>query len=66
VVEALKNQPKLSALRTVVEKESLRHDILRALRYNDLLSNLTFMCGTCLRACYGGVRLSEDLDFTGG
>ncbi|HCS44188.1 MAG TPA: nucleotidyl transferase AbiEii/AbiGii toxin family protein, partial [Pseudomonas sp.] len=22
--------------------------------------------GTCLRACYGSNRLSEDLDFTGG
>jgi predicted nucleotidyltransferase component of viral defense system len=27
---------------------------------------LTFIGGTCLRACYGSARLSEDLDFTGG
>ena len=31
-----------------------------------LLKDLTFMGGTCLRACYGAQRLSEDLDFTGG
>ena len=31
-----------------------------------LLKKLTFIGGTCLRSCYGGVRLSEDLDFTGG
>nr|WP_246430953.1 nucleotidyl transferase AbiEii/AbiGii toxin family protein [Prosthecobacter dejongeii] len=31
-----------------------------------LLAGLTFIGGTCLRACYGSARLSEDLDFTGG
>jgi predicted nucleotidyltransferase component of viral defense system len=31
-----------------------------------LLKDLTFIGGTCLRACYGSARLSEDLDFTGG
>jgi predicted nucleotidyltransferase component of viral defense system len=31
-----------------------------------LLTQLTFIGGTCLRACYGSNRLSEDLDFTGG
>jgi predicted nucleotidyltransferase component of viral defense system len=31
-----------------------------------LLTQLTFIDGTCLRACYGSNRLSEDLDFTGG
>ncbi len=66
VDEALINQPHLSSLRVVVEKEILHHDILRALSKNKLLTNLTFIGGTCLRACYGGVRLSEDLDFTGG
>ncbi len=66
VTEALKNQPNLSSLRIVVEKELLHHDILRTLSQNNLLSNLTFIGGTCLRACYGGIRLSEDLDFTGG
>src|SRR3990167_5529935 len=66
VTEALKNQPNLSTLRMVVEKELLHHDILRVLSDNHLLTNLTFIGGTCLRCCYGGVRLSEDLDFTGG
>lgn len=66
VQEALKNQPNLAVLKTVVEKELLHHDILRILSQNNLLANLTFIGGTCLRACYGGVRLSEDLDFSGG
>lgn len=66
VTEALKNQPNLSTLRIVVEKELLQHDILRALSHNNLLANLTFIGGTCLRCCYGGIWLSEDLDFTGG
>jgi len=66
VTEALKNKPDLSALRIVVEKEVLHHDILRILSHNNLLKDLTFIGGTCLRACYGGIRLSEDLDFTGG
>ena len=48
------------------EKELLHHDILRILSQNNLISNLTFIGGTCLRTCYGGIRLSEDLDFTGG
>jgi predicted nucleotidyltransferase component of viral defense system len=66
VTQALKNQPNLSSLRIVVEKELLHHDILRVLSNNNLLKNLTFIGGTCLRCCYGGERLSEDLDFTGG
>lgn len=66
VTEALKNQPNLSSLRVVVEKELLHHDILRVMRDNNLATGLTFIGGTCLRCCYGGVRLSEDLDFTGG
>jgi len=66
VSEALKQNPDLSPLRIVVEKELLHHDILRILKNNNLLSKLTFIGGTALRSCYGGVRLSEDLDFTGG
>jgi hypothetical protein len=31
-----------------------------------LLTGLTFIGGTCLRACYGSARLSKDLDFIGG
>lgn len=66
VTEALKNQVHFSPLRVVVEKELLHHDILRVMRDSNLLAGLTFMGGTCLRCCYSGVRLSEDLDFTGG
>lgn len=66
VDDALKNQRHLSPLRRVVEKELLHHDILRVLNSQGLLAQLTFMGGTCLRACYGSNRLSEDLDFTGG
>jgi predicted nucleotidyltransferase component of viral defense system len=50
----------------VVEKELLYHDILREMSTAGLLKKLTFIGGTCLRACYGSNRLSEDLDFTGG
>ncbi len=66
VTEALTNKPELAPLRIVVEKELLHHEILRILSDNNLLIDLTFIGGTCLRACYGGIRLSEDLDFTGG
>jgi predicted nucleotidyltransferase component of viral defense system len=66
VDEAIKNQQHLAPLRMVVEKELLHHDILRVLSGSGLLARLTFIGGTCLRACYGSHRLSEDLDFTGG
>jgi predicted nucleotidyltransferase component of viral defense system len=66
VNEALKSRADLSTLRPVVEKELLHHDILRELSEAGLLAALTFIDGTCLRACYGSSRLSEDLDFTGG
>ena len=66
VDEALNNKQELAPLRVVVEKELLHHDILRVLSDAGLLTHLTFIGGTCLRACYGSSRLSEDLDFTGG
>jgi len=66
VDQALKNQEELAPLRIVVEKELLHHDILREMSRAGLLRDLTFIGGTCLRACYGSRRLSEDLDFTGG
>jgi predicted nucleotidyltransferase component of viral defense system len=66
VDEALKSRAELSTLRPVVEKELLHHDILRELGAAGLLAGLTFIGGTCLRACYGSARLSGDLDFTGG
>ncbi|MEX0671674.1 MAG: nucleotidyl transferase AbiEii/AbiGii toxin family protein [Pirellulales bacterium] len=66
VDEALRARADLSLLRPVVEKELLHHDILREMSQAGLLVGLTFIGGTCLRACYGSSRLSEDLDFTGG
>lgn len=66
VNEALRNRAELAPLRVVVEKELLHHEILLALSRSGLLHGLTFIGGTCLRACYGSSRLSEDLDFTGG
>jgi predicted nucleotidyltransferase component of viral defense system len=66
VDEALNNKQEVARLRVVVEKELLHHDILRVLSGAGLLTQLTFIGGTCLRACYGSNRLSEDLNFTGG
>lgn len=66
VDEALNNKQEVARLRVVVEKELLHHDILQVLSGAGLLTQLTFIGGTCLRACYGSNRLSEDLDFTGG
>jgi len=51
--EALRNLPGHAPLRAVVEKELLHHDILREMNAAGLLSSLTFIGGTCLRACYG-------------
>lgn len=66
VSQATKNLIELAPLQTVVEKELLHHDIIREMSMAGLLGGLTFIGGTCLRACYGSNRLSEDLDFTGG
>lgn len=66
VNQALGNETELTQLRAVVEKELLHHDILLAMSESGLLQQLCFIGGTCLRACYGSNRLSEDLDFTGG
>jgi len=66
VDEALANRVDLAPLRPVVEKELLHHDILREMSQAGLLAKLTFIGDTCLRACYGSSRLSEDLNFTGG
>lgn len=66
VDEALRSRADHAALRPVVEKELVHHDIFREMSAAGLLAGLTFIGGTCLRACYGSPRLSEDLDFTGG
>lgn len=61
---ALEQQPSLKHLRSVVAKELMHHDIMKVLQKQNDLKNLVFIGGTCLRACYGSIRLSEDLDFT--
>lgn len=66
VNQALSQNTELTHLRVVVEKELLHHDILLAMSDAGLLNRLCFIGGTCLRACYGSNRLSEDLGFTGG
>jgi predicted nucleotidyltransferase component of viral defense system len=66
VETALETDEKYAALRPVIEKEILHHDILREMNKAGFLKSLTFIGGTCLRLCYGSERLSEDLDFAGG
>jgi len=56
----------LSGLRSVVEKELLHYEILNALVSEGILENLCFQGGTALRLCHGGIRYSEDLDFSAG
>lgn len=62
--EAAHNAPHVATLRETMVKEILHHEILLQMRNLGLLQHLVFMGGTCLRACYGAERLSEDLDFT--
>lgn len=50
----------------VIEKELIHYDILRAMSEGAFLEKLCFQGGTSLRLCYGSLRYSEDLDFTGG
>jgi predicted nucleotidyltransferase component of viral defense system len=66
VEQAMRARPELATVKAVVEKELLHHDVLREMSAAGLLARLTFIGGTCLRACHGSVRLSEDLDFSGG
>ena len=54
------------ALKLVIEKEIIHHDILRILSEDGFINRLTFVGGTCLRLVYGSSRYSEDLDFTAG
>jgi predicted nucleotidyltransferase component of viral defense system len=58
VDDALNGQQALAPLRVVVEKELLHHDIMLALSSAGMLAQLTFIGGTCLRACYGSNRLA--------
>lgn len=67
IVEQIQTaNPELVGMDDVIEKEILHHDILSVLHNEGFLSKLTFMGGTSIRICYGGSRLSEDLDFSCG
>lgn len=64
--EIVRGDPGLAPCRPVIEKELLHFEILGAMHDAGLLRHLTFKGGTCVRLCHGGVRFSEDLDFSGG
>lgn len=66
VTDVITAQPQYSGLRPTVEKELLHYEILSALSSENLLSDLVFQGGTCLRMIHQSARLSEDLDFVGG
>lgn len=52
--------------RPAIVKELLHYDILAALSASEIGPHVCFQGGTALRLCYGGNRLSEDLDFVVG
>ena len=60
----LKNNPEISDLRIIIEKEILHHEIIKVLSEQGILKKLVLIGGTCLRVCWGNNRFSEDLDFT--
>lgn len=64
--DIVRDDPGLAGCRPAIEKELLHFEILGAMNDAGILRHLTFKGGTCLRLCYGGVRFSEDLDFSGG
>lgn len=66
VEQAMESEQALGIVRPALEKDLLHHDILREMNESGLMKGLTFIGGTCLRACYGSPRLSEDIDFSSG
>lgn len=66
LVDMAMDNPALTAMRPVVEKELLHYEIFQALDGEGLLKDLVFQGGTALRLCRGSDRFSEDLDFAGG
>ena len=62
----IETMPDLAPCRPTVEKELLHLEMLRAMHEAGHLAELMFKGGTCLRLCHGALRLSEDLDFSGG
>ncbi len=66
LVDLAMDDPRLSGMQLVVEKELLHYDILFAMERGGFLDGLVFQGGTALRLCHGAPRFSEDLDFAGG
>lgn len=66
LVDMAMDNPALTAMRPVVEKELLHYEIFQALDGEGLLKDLVFQGGTALRLCRRSDRFSEDLDFAGG
>ena len=64
--EIVRDDPGLVPCQPAIEKELLHFEILRAMHDAGHLRHLMFKGGTCLRLCYGALRFSEDLDFSGG
>ena len=62
----LHEDPSLAGMRAIVEKELLHYELLDILERGGWLTGLVFQGGTALRLCHGSLRLSEDLDFSGG
>ncbi len=59
--------PERAPLKSVIEKELIHYDIFFIMQQQALrIPDMTFICGTCLRLCYGSHRYSEDLDFHAG
>lgn len=51
------------AMQQICVKCLLHDGILQALEKSGMLAQMVFHGGTCLQKVYGGIRLSEDLDF---
>lgn len=64
VESVLRDNKQFSNQRITVEKELFHQEILRLISATDLMKDLVFIGGTCLRLCYESERLSEDLDFS--
>lgn len=65
-LEQIRKNTDMVHLEPVIMKELFYQDILAHMNRNRYFDQLTFIGGTAIRLCYGGERLSEDLDFTGG
>ena len=66
VKQIQESNPEILGMDDVFEKVILHHDIIAVFHNQGFLSKITFIGDTSLRLCYGGNRLSEDLDFTCG